>query len=347
MSKSLLLLIALLSLSVTYPLYADEEPIRLFMADGQLKTHPVRVFVNRDITEGMKPILVLNGSRLIAVQQTEEQRRRQPMLIARHQTLQQTANDSTIAVTGTLLLFDLSHYPMPFFKTAERLTPTLIWQDEQVQQQLAIGDREIYLANTGPAFLIPLLLVFLLLWMLIALSRFGGKPAINFIRSQDGSLSLSKTQVALWTLAIGGMIMAYGLMRVVVPAIPESLIALMGLSLATGGISYTQSTKATIIMADSSVATSAPSQLKTPRIADLVVDYAGSEQGNLSLTRAQMVFWTLLTLFLFVIKSTLEGTLWDVPWQLVALMGLSHASYLAPKLSQTPMLQTPTDKSTQ
>ena len=47
-----------------------------------------------------------------------------------------------------------------------------------------------------------------------------------------------------------------------------------------------------------------------------------------------MLFWTVLMLVLFVTKSALDGALWDVPWQLVTLMGFSQASYVAPKIIQ-------------
>jgi len=63
-----------------------------------------------------------------------------------------------------------------------------------------------------------------------------------------------------------------------------------------------------------------------------------NEEGKaiLSLARAQMVFWTVLTLFLFIVKSILDGNLWAVPWELVALMGLSQVGYLAPKIPLKP-----------
>ena len=50
-----------------------------------------------------------------------------------------------------------------------------------------------------------------------------------------------------------------------------------------------------------------------------------------SIAKAQMLFWTLTTLSLFVVKSLLEGELWDVPTQLVALMGVSQAGFLSRK----------------
>jgi hypothetical protein len=31
------------------------------------------------------------------------------------------------------------------------------------------------------------------------------------------------------------------------------------------------------------------------------------------------------------VKSVLNGVVWEVPWAMVALMGISQVSYLAPK----------------
>jgi hypothetical protein len=68
------------------------------------------------------------------------------------------------------------------------------------------------------------------------------------------------------------------------------------------------------------------------RLADLVSDYRPDRKdGELSIAKAQMVFWTGLMLILFVTKSVLDGALWEVPWQMVTLMGMSQAGYLGPK----------------
>ena len=58
--------------------------------------------------------------------------------------------------------------------------------------------------------------------------------------------------------------------------------------------------------------------------------------GHLSLAQAQMLFWTMLLIVLFVTKSILDGAIWNVPWPLVGLRGFSQAGYLAPKLATQP-----------
>lgn len=322
-------LIGILVIWVTNALAVDNGPTRLFMSDGQLKSHPIRVFINQDIAEDMKPTLVLTGSHAVNPAQLVEPVRVQPMLLARQQISEQQVNDQKVSMTGTLMLFDLSHYPIPLYKTVVRLTPTLIWQNADNVQQVAIGEREVYLSNTLPAFTIPFILMLLLVLLIIVLAKRSGRQPIDFL-CNDGVLSLSKTQVALWTVLIAVMVMAYGLMRLQVPSIPNSLIALMGLSLATGGISYVQGEKQQNVSLPE--VQGGGGNRRRPRLSDLVVDYSVRGQGNLSMSRAQMVFWTVFTLFLFVVKSILQGDLWNVPWELVALMGLSQVSYLAPKI---------------
>lgn len=61
---------------------------------------------------------------------------------------------------------------------------------------------------------------------------------ITFFCSSDGRLSLARTQVALWTVAIGMVVGGYGMLRLEVPNIPDTLVILMGMSLLTGGVSY-------------------------------------------------------------------------------------------------------------
>jgi len=305
---------------------APEQPIQLFMADGQLKSHPIRVFINHDISDDMQPKLELARNHAITSSQTDGPYSAPYKKLARQQTSTQQISGQSIAVTGTLMLFDLKNYPVPWYKTVERFTPTVVWNDGG-KQHTAISEHEVYIANTLSAFIIPLALLMAILSAILWLAKRSGRPPIDFL-CNNGVLSLSRTQVTLWTLMIAWMVLAYGLMRLEVPAIPESLIALMGLSLATGGISYMQDEKTQTSVLPANRA----SDLK-PQLSDLIVDYSVRGQGNLSLTRAQMLVWTLLTLLLFVVKSIFEGDLWNVPWELVVLMGLSQASYLAPKIN--------------
>jgi hypothetical protein len=55
--------------------------------------------------------------------------------------------------------------------------------------------------------------------------------------------------------------------------------------------------------------------------------------STLSLARAQMLFWTLILVIVFIGKSTISQELWDIPWELVALLGVSQAGYLGSKFA--------------
>lgn len=44
-----------------------------------------------------------------------------------------------------------------------------------------------------------------------------------------------------------------------------------------------------------------------------------------------MVFWTVIVVCLFLVKSFLGDALWSVPWEMVALTGFSQFGYLGDK----------------
>ena len=117
--------------------------------------------------------------------------------------------------------------------------------------------------------------------------------------------------------------------------IPGSLLVLMGTSLGTGGLAYFKDAQKQQQAVDAAAAkTGNALQQRTWRFADLVRAFTpGQQQAELSLAKAQMLFWTMLLLALFVSKSILDGVMWDIPWQLVALMGFSQLGYLAPKIA--------------
>jgi hypothetical protein len=125
------------------------------------------------------------------------------------------------------------------------------------------------------------------------------------------------------------VVLGYGFINLEIPHIPESLLALMGASLATGGIGFFQDTR----HQEAAVKAGATPDQHLASLGDLVRAFSTGEAPELSLAKAQMLFWTALLLVLFVSKSILDGAIWEVPWALVALMGFSQAGYLAPKLA--------------
>jgi len=302
-----------------------ETAVHLYMPDGQLNSHPIKVFINKDISRSMHPKLRLTASHAITEKQESEDDLKKPMVLARHQEWVEVQYGNQVRSVGTLMLFDLSNYPIPFYKATMRLTPTLIWVENGQQQikHVAIGNGEVYLGNSIGAFTVVLLLIGLLVLFIISLARKIQGSALALLCDSDGSLSLWRTQIALWTVAIGGVVAGYGLIRLQTPDIPESLVALMGMSLGTGGISHYQTHKKKTPTEKAKVSL---------MLSDLICDILPDGERELSLARAQMLFWTVLVLVLFVAKSVMDGNAWNVPWELVALMGISQVGYLSPKM---------------
>jgi len=317
------------------------ENFALYVADGQLMSHPFRVFVTHDITAAMQPELLLRASHTFTHAHKEEFEKIKPIIVARHQISTETVVNQKIQLTGTLLLFDLMNYPVSPYKGMTRVTPILTWTettpDGEKIDHAAIASREVNLGNIGVAVVWTVMMTAVLISLIAFLARRSGHPLITFFCSNDGRLSLARTQVALWTLAIGMVVGGYGMLKLEVPDIPDTLVILMGMSLITGGVSYIKTDKkesAVSLSDQSDPLMRLPRVL--PRLSDLVciIDEQGNEQ--LSLVRAQMVFWTGLTIVMFMVKSVLDGVLWDIPLEMVGLMGMSQAAYLSPKLMQPP-----------
>lgn len=313
--------------------------IELFVADGQLISHPFRVFVTHDVTPEMQPQLLLRVSHTLSSVQKGEFDKIRPLIIARNQISTETIAAQKVQKTGTLLLFDLQTYPVPLYKGMIRVTPILTWTESTTAgplEKAVIAPYEVNLGNLIIAVAWVVVIVGAFVVVIALLARRAGHSFISFFCGDDGRLSLSRAQVGLWTLAIGMVVGGYGLLKLEVPEIPETLVVLMGMSLATGGISYAKREKKET--SESQATQAGLSSPVKPRLCDLVCVIDENSQEQLSLARAQMLFWTGLTVLLFMTKSLLDGVLWDVPWEMVALMGMSQAAYLSPKLmpQQTP-----------
>jgi hypothetical protein len=302
------------------------EPVRVFMPDGQIKSHLLRVYITEDITEADNPTLTLLAGRfLIETLPNWAERTNSYRELARLQHWTETVNGQEISRTGTLLVFDLRKADFPIFKACMRVTPVIKWGQPP---RTAIGDQPVYVGNMWGASLwtavfvgAVVLMIFLFTWIRKKDGAGEGrKPNFKWLLlNPEGRLSLSKTQVAVWTLCIGVTVFIFGLTRLAPPVIPETLVALMGLSLATRVITYTKEE---------------PLPKKyDPQLSDLVQSKVGDDY-ELSITKAQMLYWTCLVACLFMLKSLLDGELWDVPWQLVALMGISQATYIVPVVNK-------------
>ena len=311
------------------PRSADDNrpPVRVYMPDGQLKSHTVRVYLSQNIHAGQNPRLRLLRSHAVTRKAIDEANLLEPGLVAPGQEWVESVDGARVRRTGTLLLFDLSD--MSFrFKAMQRVLPVVSWM-EGGSERVAVGASEVNVADIVATLCYTLATLGLSLLLVIWMARKVGNHPLHFLAGADGHLSLARTQVACWTVAVGGVVLGYGFIRLHIPDIPDSLLVLMGASLTTGGVGSfkdVQKQRAAVVACPPPI----PVDLQ---LADLVRVFTQGQPPELSLAKAQMLFWTLLLLVLFIAKSILDGAIWEVPWPLVALLGFSQAGYLASKLN--------------
>jgi len=300
------------------------------MPDGQLKSHSIRVYVTRDILPNQSPRLRLLRSHAVTKKAVDEATLEEPGVVAPGQEWIESVEGQQVRRSGTLLLFDISKIDFGL-RAMLRVMPVVSWTEGGIGR-VAVGPSDVNVGNIVTAICWTVVVVGLALLLVIALSWRGGGNPLLLLTGVDGHLSLAQTQVACWTVAVGSVVLVYGLIRLEIPDIPPSLLALMGASLATGGLAYFQDAQKQRAEVAAGVA---PVQ-RTLALGDLVRVFTSGQPPELSLAKAQMLFWTMLLLVLFVSKSILDGAIWEVPWALVALMGFSQAGYLAPKLMSQP-----------
>jgi hypothetical protein len=305
------------------------------MPDGQLKSHTIAVCVTHNIQENQKPQLQLLRSHAVTDKEENEDVKLSPILVAPNQEWSRSENNQQIRRTGTLLLFDIASaefFPKPMI----RVRPVIYWTEGGLLQKV-VGKNEVNVGDVLTASLWTVLFTVAAVSFIIFLASRVRKTTgatraslVQFLSAVDGHLSLGQTQIACWTVVVGSVVLGYGLIRLEIPTIPASLLALMGASLATGGVAYFQdSQNQQAAAAGPSVPSAAafppaapPAAVPAangeqvenkvvPQLSDLVKNFAaGKAQGQPSLAKAQMIFWTILLLVLFVSKSILAGSIW-------------------------------------
>jgi uncharacterized membrane protein len=304
------------------------EPLRLYMPDGQLISHGLTVYVTTNLTATQKPLLRLFRSHAITEAGEDEDQSLTPVLVVPNQQWTETHLGRQVTSTGTILIFDTGSMTLAG-RAMVRVRPLLYWNGGGC----VLGPRDINVGDIRYAITWTVIAVVITLLMVLILARAKKENPMLLLTGVDGHLALSQAQIACWTIVVGGVVLGYGMIQREIPEIPASLIVLMGASLATGGVAYFQDVKKA---AKRVAATGIGPAAREWRWGDLIRVFSPDRPPELSLSKAQMLFWTVLLLVLFVSKSILEGRIWEVPWPLVALMGFSQAGYLAPKVADTP-----------
>jgi hypothetical protein len=332
---------------------AAEPPVQLYVSDGQLCSRPFTVFINREITADMKPTLRLAGMSAGGNLQPISVIDPGHGLAAPHQVRPFKIDGQSVAIEGTILRFDVTDYQIPRLHPAHRVLPIVEWEAPGAsgtngERQHAVASAEVYVGNSWWALMWTVAIVggiaaMVLFWgwrksvqVQKEQSRFTPRPFLFVVTGPDGYLSLWRAQLVLWTLAIASMVFLFGLLRLQIPEIPDSLVVLMGMSILTGGISKYKARKDFPSTGQEALAARDAAQPSVGpvkgQLADLISDYNQAyRHPEISVPKAQMVLWTGVMLVLFIVKSWLQGELWDVPWQMVALTGASQAGYVQDK----------------
>jgi len=297
------------------------------MADGQLISHGLTIYVTADLHKSDNVVLRLSRNHAITTATAAEAQMLSPTLVAAGQEWNETIQGRTVNRKGTMLIFDTSAMSLDG-RAMTRVQPQLTWKDAGVERcaigagEVNVGDIVFAMIWTGAAVLIAIAVI-------VLLARLKKTNPICLLTGVDGHLALSQAQIACWTIAVGGVVLGYGLIRRMIPDVPQSLLGLMGASLATGGVAYFSDAK----KAAAAAVAGTPVPGRQWAWGDLIQIFPNGGPPELSLAKAQMLFWTALLMVLFVSKSILEGQIWEVPWPLVALMGFSQLGYLAPKVA--------------
>lgn len=300
----------------------------LFMPDGQDKDHLIKCYVNVNLSESNDPILTLRSTA-----RDQCTLHVKPIAIAPHQSWRMppigySINDvdkgSYVTEYGTLLLFDLSDkINAPLYVASRRFTPILSFKIDG-KTYYAVTQHPIAIGNILGALSWAIFIGFVLLLFTGYLAHRYTGTWLGLICNHFGKLSLARTQILCWTVIVASTVFGFGLIEMCIPTIPTSVLALMGLSLATGNIKA-------ILASEWKQLPLGPSHAShvSPKLIHLITD----ESDHISIAKIQMIMWTVVTLILFIVKSILQAEIWAVPWPMVGMMGMSQLGYLIPDIS--------------
>jgi hypothetical protein len=189
-------------------------------------------------------------------------------------------------------------------------------------------------------------LTVLALWFLSATLTNDWNP-FALAMGADNRLSTSKFQVWLWTAAVGfGYMMVYA-DRAISQGHYEPLTAIPQNVLIALGISVTSAVAAQAITGSKAAADpNAPRPKATPSY-DPSALVRNDDQSTASLTKVQVLFWTLISVVVFLVTAfdtvgsiatcvpsgTAACGLPDIDTTLMLFMGLGHATYIGGKLA--------------
>ncbi len=215
----------------------------------------------------------------------------------------------------------------------------------EVGQSLVVPPRDPVKDRIALWALLYATLFVVALWLTISAWQKGtGKSIRDIVRGDAGRYSISKLQMLLWTGCFVFTYMVVMVGRVLngesfVTEIPEALLALMGISIATfsSAKAIVQGKQPALQPGADTSQEAMPSGATTSKgAADLTQDSA----GNTDVSRVQLLAWTIIgvVLYLFQVLSALRATngvgltIPDVDGTILALTIASSGGYLTKQL---------------
>jgi hypothetical protein len=308
----------------------------MYMPDGQLIDSPIHVYV-----QGIDNSVLQNAQlsleyrkrdkKTAGSENTEGDQKVEgeiPVKVFRMIQNQQFEREikgkkETTSGTELIFFFPVDQVKIPWYKAGTIFLPILY--DEQGKP--IARSRHVYIIHKLGTVIFVFMIIAPIVVVINFLARtdrrlFGIK---ELLRTADGRMSVSLTQAFLWTLAVGASVLMYGVSRLEVPDIPVSLWVLMGMSAATGVIGHYQADSVN----KERVSRGATAKREAASLKQLVMVKLPDGTDDPDLSKAQLLFWTVITLSIFIIKSYTAGTLWDVPESLLVLMGISQMGYMS------------------
>ena len=330
-------------------LFSANDSLMMYIPPGQVKGNYLEVYIfNEDITPGMHPTLTLERPKRDGKQTFKAH----PDKIFLRQAFVAEAikgrDDIKVIKSATLILFNISEIDIPVTNTSFKVIASLSWTEAGTGHTARIKYPTLYFIGNGigtAMWTVLCGLVFLLVvWLILKLK--GINQFIGLITDEDGRVSMSLVQMGLWTLAVGLMILAFGLLRLDVPNIPNTLIMLMTFAAVTTTAGQFQSKvkmkKEKEVEVEQEKNESGPERVlrlekeqeENDRLNSFwyrlgTVFYTNKDSEYPSIAKVQVLFWTVITLSLFIYLSINENELWEIPPELVVLMGISQATFLS------------------
>lgn len=107
--------------------WSADTTVELWIPGEKLTSNPVRIYVTHAMAPEMKPKLQLLPSHLVTACSTKKKQGGiERQFVARDQSWNQPGPDGNVVQrSGSVVLFDLCAFPIPWYKSMMRLTPVL------------------------------------------------------------------------------------------------------------------------------------------------------------------------------------------------------------------------------